>query len=202
MDQPKFGTQYRLSERLSDMPEEILVYQCSPTMAGIKTGNLFTAPNEDKERFTREIREINRVLVPKGLRLVPLKYTAKYVLLYMYRIEDLKNDLNNSVARSILAEMDYPLISSDLCVAELAKRLKFNDSFPHEIGLFLGYPPEDVAGFIVNKGKGEKMTGVWKVYCNEEAAKNKFDSFKKCRGAYLKAYHCDRSIDRLIVSCS
>ena len=25
------------------------------------------------------------------------------------------------------------------------------DEFPHDIGLFLGYPPEDVLGFITNK---------------------------------------------------
>ncbi len=184
------------------MPEEIIVDQCSPTMAGIKTGNLFTAPAEDRESFTKELRDINRMLVPKGLRLLPLKYTDKYILLYMYRIEDLKKDLNSDEARSILRAKDYPLSNVDLCIAELSKRLRRCEDFPHEIGLFLGYPPEDVKAFIKNKGKGEKLTGTWKVYCNEEAAKCTFDRFKRCKGAYLEAYRHNKSIDRLIVSCS
>ncbi len=184
------------------MPEEIIVDQCSPTMAGIKTGNLFTAPAEDKESFTRGLREINKMLVPKGLRLLPLKFTEKYILLYMYRIEDLKKDLNTDEARNILKDKNYPLANVDLCVVELSKRLRRNEDFPHEIGLFLGYPPEDVEGFIRNNGKGEKLTGTWKVYGNEESAKTMFDRFKQCKGAYLKAYRLNRSIDRLIVSCS
>jgi hypothetical protein len=184
------------------MPEEIIVDQCSPTMAGIKTGNLFTTPAEDKETFTRELREINKLLVPKGLRLLPLKYTPKYILLYMYRIEDLKKDLNTAEARNILRDRAYPLVSADLCVVELAKRLRRSEDFPHEIGLFLGYPPEDVEAFIKNKGKGEKLTGTWKVYCDVENARCTFDRFKRCKGAYMEAYRHNRSIDRLIVSCS
>ncbi len=184
------------------MPEEIIVDQCSPTMAGLKTGNLFTAPAEDRESFTRELREINKLLVPKGLRLLPLKYTEKYILLYMYRIGDLEKDLNTEEARSILSARAYPLSNADLCVVELSKRLRKSSDFPHEIGLFLGYPPEDVKAFIKNKGKGEKFTGTWKVYCNEESARCTFDRYKRCKGAYLEAYRQNRSIDRLIVSCS
>ena len=36
--------------------------------------------------------------------------------------------------------------------------------FPHEIGIFLGYPLADVAGFIRNKGRNCKCIGTWKVY--------------------------------------
>lgn len=43
--------------------------------------------------------------------------------------------------------------------------------FPHEVGLFLGYPPEDVEGFIENKARSCKITGYWKVYSDEEKAK-------------------------------
>ncbi len=42
--------------------------------------------------------------------------------------------------------------------------------FPHEIGLFLGYPPEDVCGYIRNKGKCQKCTGHWQVYGDENFA--------------------------------
>ena len=38
--------------------------------------------------------------------------------------------------------------------------------FPHEIGVFLGYPPEDVKAFIKQNGKGAVLCGYWKVYSN------------------------------------
>lgn len=35
-----------------------------------------------------------------------------------------------------------------MCIDHLKKRLFTHDGFPHEIGAFLGYPLEDVRGFI------------------------------------------------------
>ena len=36
--------------------------------------------------------------------------------------------------------------------------------FPHEMGLLLGYPVEDVTGFMVHGGKNSLYSGYWKVY--------------------------------------
>ena len=49
------------------MSEENLVRQCAPTLAGIKTGTIFPAPFTSLAELTAEIRELNRILVPKGL---------------------------------------------------------------------------------------------------------------------------------------
>ena len=48
-------------------------------------------------------------------------------------------------------------------MVELVRRLNGEEAFPHEIGLFLGYPPEDVDAFIKNGAAGEKCIGMWKV---------------------------------------
>lgn len=53
--------------------------------------------------------------------------------------------------------------------------------FPHEIGLFLDYPAEDVKGFIANNGENYKMCGCWKVYGSEEHAHRIFANYEKCR---------------------
>ena len=52
--------------------------------------------------------------------------------------------------------------------------------FPHEIGLFLGYPPEDVAGFIRHQGSHYKLCGKWKVYGDVERAKALFCEYDRC----------------------
>lgn len=56
------------------MSEELLVKQCAPTLAGIKTGSLFPCPCDDRESLLADIRRLNRLLVPKGLCLLPIRY--------------------------------------------------------------------------------------------------------------------------------
>lgn len=38
----------------------------------------------------------------------------------------------------------------------------------NEVGLFLGYPPEDVRCFMNDSRRGVKCTGCWKAYGDEE----------------------------------
>ena len=73
--------------------------------------------------------------------------------------------------------------------------------FPHEIGLFLGYAPEDVDGFIRLGAGRAKCVGTWKVYGDLEAAKKKFALFQKCTKLYKDAYRRHNCFDRLVVRC-
>ena len=67
----------------------------------------------------------------------------------------------------------------------LIRRLKESETFPHEIGLFLGYPAVDVRGFIRH---GEcKCTGLWKVYESDvPQAQRTFARCRHCTKAYLQ----------------
>ena len=57
--------------------------------------------------------------------------------------------------------------------------------FPHEIGLFLGYPLEDVTGFIAAGGAEYRCSGCWKVYGDVEQAQHLFRRYAACRKRYL-----------------
>ena len=175
--------------------EETVIKNCSPTMAGLKTGSLFACPAEDR-------RELNGVMVPRGVRLLPVRCRGGCALIYMYRPERLRNDLKDRTARDILRQKRYPAEDPDRCVNELIRRLNVGEEFPHEVGLFLGYPAEDVYGFIHQGARCAKCGGVWKVYGDEEGAKKKFALYRKCTRLYLEAYRRHNSIDRLIVSGS
>lgn len=79
-------------------------------------------------------------------------------------------------------------------------RLKDCNYFPHEIGIFLGYPFEDVEGFIKNKGRNCKCCGLWKVYFHEDEKKKQFDKLKKCSKIYLQEFAKGKSIKYMTVS--
>ena len=68
-----------------------------------------------------------------------------------------------------------------MLLEQLSDRLCLEQEFPHEIGIFLGYPLEDVDGFITHQGENCKLCGCWKVYGNVEQARRTFASYEKCR---------------------
>lgn len=182
------------------MSEELLVRQCAPTLAGVKTGSLFSCPYNSKELMTDDVRRLNRTLVPKGLRLLPLRYSEKRVLLYLYRPAELWRDLTDAGAAEILNAAGYCCTDCDRCVVRLIQRLRTNDDFPHEIGLFLSYPPEDVKGFIDNNAANFKYSGLWKVYGDEERAMALFKKFRKCTDIYCRLWQAGVGLDKLAVA--
>ena len=182
------------------MQEDHLVRHCAPTLAGIKTGSIFACPFEDKAQLMHSVRQFNRRLVPKGLRILPLRFSEKRVLMYLYRPSKLSADLQDPTAATLLRCRGYCIENCDRCVTQLVQKLRTGEDFPHEIGLFLGYPPEDVYGFIENKACGCKCVGCWKVYGDEEAAKKKFAQYKKCTQVYCDQWAKGKAIDRLTVA--
>ena len=182
------------------MSDYLLINHCSPTLAGVKTGNLFTCTYTNKEELFCRIRQLNKILVPKGLRLLPLRFHKDKVLVYLYRPDLLKCDLDNHMAAKLLKQCGYDLENSDYCVVKLINKLQNEKDFPHEIGLFLGYPPEDVNGFINSSRSGCKHTGAWKVYGDVEKAKLTFALYDKCTELYNIRWSMGHSLEQLAVS--
>lgn len=185
------------------MSEESVIRHCSPTLAGLKTGNLFTCSYTSIEEIKNDIRSLNKKLMTKGLRVLPLHYSDNRVLIYIYRPERLKRDLNNRTVCQLLQSMGYTCEHPNQCITKLMKKLNENPDFPHEIGCFLGYPPEDVLGFIQNKKNKSckcKYTGCWKVYGNAEKAKETFALYKQCTNFYYTEWSKGKPIERLAVA--
>lgn len=182
------------------MSDETLVKFGSPTLAGLKTGNIFTCEYTDLHELSRQMRDINRKLVPKGLRLIPLRRSKKRVLLYLYRPDRLEEDLAEEEARDLLSEEGYSGKNAESYLLELIRRLRGRKVFPHEIGLFLSYPPEDVRGFIRCGGAGSKLTGYWQVYGDADAARKTFERFDQCTRIYCRRWSEGVPITRLAVA--
>jgi hypothetical protein len=52
--------------------------------------------------------------------------------------------------------------------------------FPHEVGIFLGYPLWDIRAFMQNPRREAKLTGYWKVYYKVEKAREQFQKYDRC----------------------
>lgn len=181
------------------MSEEFIIRHCSPTLAGLKTGNLFNCPYADKNELLTFLRSLNRRLVPKGIRVIPMKEFDNKVLLYIYRPDYLEQDFARQEVAKMLEECGYPAKKPGKCVVQLISKICSSDQFPHEIGLFLSYPIEDVCGFMKSPEEGCKCTGYWKVYGDEQKAKKQFAKYRKCTNAYCARAARGVNIEQLAV---
>ncbi len=180
------------------MSEDMTIARmCAPTLAGLKTGSLFSFPYKDRESMLRAVREWNRKLSPKGVVLIALRFREGNALIYAFRLKHLRRDLMTENVAGMLREFGYLPEKREGCIATLIQRISGSDDFPHEIGLFLGYPPEDVEGFIRNRADGYKAVGYWKVYGDPVEAKRKFAAFRRCTDWYVRELNKGGRLERL-----
>lgn len=182
------------------MLDKYLIEHCSPTLASLKTANLFSMNIGAETDFQAQIDRLNDRLKSKGIVLMVLKKEGNRALVYVCRKSYLQEDLNKPGVASFMKKYGYESTDADKAIETLAKRLKNIDDFPHEIGLFLGYPLGDVIGFIANAGKNSKCSGCWKVYCNECQAIKKFAQFEKCRRVYKEMWQKGKCVSQLAVA--
>lgn len=152
-----------------------LINYCAPVLLGRKPAALFTlASMECLSCLKKETKDILTIKV--------LRKRKNSVLVMVYKPQLLETlILTDEKVRNAFSKLGYPLSYSAVSyLSFLEYRFFESKDFPHEIGLFLGYPPEDVLGFINNGGMEYKYCGTWKVYGDEKQSKMRFDEYKYC----------------------
>ncbi|MBC8536302.1 DUF3793 family protein [Feifania hominis] len=162
--------------------EQLLVQHCAPTLLGAKAASLISLSRSVFECPCTLARQLHERFAPSGLCFTVLGGCARRVLLYVYRPALLQKALSCRRAQRILGACGYPLRGElEALLTHLRRRIGADGGFPHEIGLFLDYPPGDVEAFIQTGGAGCKLCGYWKVYTDVEAARRRFARFDDCR---------------------
>ncbi|MBE6972979.1 MAG: DUF3793 family protein [Ruminococcaceae bacterium] len=180
------------------MLESLLARHGAPTLAGLKTGVLFSTVFSGRMEMLACFSYWNRRLLPKGLHMLPLGERRGRTLIYLYRRSALSRDLQHPHANALLTERGYPCPDPERCILHLRQRLAADDIFPHEIGLFLGYPPEDVRGFLRDPSAC-KYSGCWKVYGNTDAARLLFAQFSACTRLYCRQFALGTPLEYLAI---
>ena len=173
---------------------DLLVVHSAPTLAGIKCASLISLANLDaKEQLP------GKELQAKGLSFMSITARNGTRLLLVYREKELLKTIRNEKAERILRNFGYDGSSISSLLSRLQQRFQI-ENCPHEVGLFLGYPAEDVEGFIVNNGRNHIISGLWKVYSSAENAAKTFACYRKCQEIYIDRYRNGTPISRLCVA--
>ncbi len=152
----------------------VLIDHCAPVLLKRKPAALFTLRSEECLFCLEEA-------TGNTLEIEILRKNENSILLMVYDFALLEDLLTAKKIQAELSKAGYPdsfTVGSSLSF--LKSRFSESTSFPHEIGIFLGYPLEDVQNFILHKGENYKCCGLWKVYGNEEYSRKCFMEYKYC----------------------
>lgn len=155
--------------------ETQLAMQCAPVIMGLKISNLLIISNENVDK-------VKKILDGSKLsRQILLEREEKSVFL-VYRLDCLKKYLSQEKIKKLLRQLGYQRMELEELFSVFIKRYnrycRYGGNFPHEMGVLLGYPVEDIIGFIENDGKNFLYTGYWKVYKNKKEKINLFHEFE------------------------
>ncbi|XVG96358.1 DUF3793 family protein [Eubacteriales bacterium KG127] len=187
------------------MSEYQIVKHCAPTLAGLKAGNLIRVSYTSLTQLNNQVKHLNSKINPKGIYITKLFASDKDAWLYTFRPGNLNTIMKDQIALNFLSSFGYDTSSIGTLLNSLRLRLsKYDekDNFPHEIGIFLGYPVNDVISFYNNKGKNYLLSGPWKVYHDVCSAKCIFEKHRKCTEIYCERYQAGIKLEKLAVRSS
>ena len=178
------------------MLEQAVVAHGAPTLARLKPGSLFNLACDSDGTLREEMARLSPALRDGGVELTVLRRRERWHLMYLYRPAELAQALGHPEVRDFMARYGYGK-EPEAALERLCERRRADGRFPHEIGVFLGYPLRDVQGFILNEGRDCLLSGLWKVYADPERAQALFAQYRRCTEAYVRLFAQGWPLSRL-----
>ncbi len=172
---------------------ETVANQCAPVLMDVKPSNLLILTKEEEAYF-------QCLEGMEGISCLRLHTDRGKTTWLVYRMDRLEAVLVWPQVREFLKSCGYEITgnSAEELLWHMAERYagykEKQAGFPHELGIFLGYPLWDVKGFIRNQGKDYLCAGYWKVYQNEHKAKETFQLYRTVREAMLRMLSAGSSL--------
>lgn len=163
--------------------EKFMLYNLSLVTSGIKPSATVNLTKENRNLYKLWLVYGENFLNNEDLDCVLLRENEKSIVVLIYNSEVLRKYLNKKENSVFLKKLGYNTnYSLEEALNKLQERYKLYNC-PHELGVFLGYPVDDVIDFMECSNKKCVMCGYWKVYNNEERAIETFklyDQIRKC----------------------
>ena len=155
-----------------------IILHCAPVLKDIKMSSMFTVP----AAYLKFVRSAFR---GTGIRVK---------CLWQQCLEDPQ-------VAVFLQQYGYESTQAEACLNHLGARVSLSargmEHYPHEMGIFLGYPLEDVRGFIRHEGKESRYTGYWKVYGDVTQAKQIFQAYDDAKECAVMEYMAGKHMSEI-----
>jgi len=164
-----------------------LMLECSEVLAGVKPANLVSLVNRTRPcgRNLYHLWQDHQQQIAHrigSLEFIVLQAKPRAFLLLFFNRKQLEQQLSHAGIRTLLHKAGYkPQACLDKLFDLLTQRIMEHDCFPHEIGLFIGYPPKDVAAFMGLVKLPFTCQALWKIYGNPAHSLRLAENYRCCR---------------------
>lgn len=156
-----------------------LTYKIGATLLGIKPAELLSlslagSGSSEWENYIKCLRCSTEI----GFRETRKK---ERTLFFVFHSKCLNDTLSEKITLKFLQELGYPPeYSLEKYLDHLLEKLPGCD-FPHEVGIFLGYPLKDVMGFLGYLSLEKVKTKGWNYYGHSRMSELRYDLFALAR---------------------
>ncbi len=175
-----------------------IAQQCAPLLTGVKISNILKTHRRNMER-------VYTIFSHTTVKAKCIYSNSEEIMMFLYKPEELEQVLKDLANAEIMVSLGYKYMDLEEVLESFTNRfhiyMEDRKTFPHEMGLLLGYPAADVMGFIENKGKDYLYSGYWKVYSNLEEALNTFHQYQQAKEVITGLIACGMSIQGVLQAC-
>lgn len=157
--------------------EKFLLFNTSLVISEVKPSATITLKKGIDSNYEKWIKYGEKFLESINIKYIELRECANALIILVYDEKQLSNYIFKEENRTFLKKLGYSYGNDiDAYVEKLKKRYdEFN--CPHELGIFLGYPLNDVKDFMECSSKKCLACGYWRVYNDYNAAKEVFNIY-------------------------
>ena len=160
-------------------------YLVAPVIYNTKPGSIISFKAGRKNLFNGWKQYKETVCKQLNLSFREVHKTNHSVCVFIYKENALTGFLRESFNQEFLEGYGYlKEMSLEQKINHLASH--YSNGCPDEIGVFLGFPIEDVKSYIEHHGEGYKQCRYWKVYHNDLVAENTFKDYDDAKVTVAK----------------
>ena len=146
------------------------------TIVGVKPASLINVCSPQCLELCHSLNNLNPSI--QTVRVKSCEHSAQF---FIYHKKSLARVLTKPGVAGYLEALGYNQSDSIENVVSLLTSKLCSQEFPHEVGLFLGYPLKDVLGFMGVLPLPYKKTMGWKMYGDTGASEKLYLKFKLAR---------------------
>ena len=183
----------------------MLAIHCAPFLKGMKESAMLSLPRN-------QAVELGKLASQAGLNWYFLFHEDGKDMVFLYRREAFHQYLKRPDVKCFLEKRGYfekdgsEAFLACRILGELSRRMSRyfcgEDEFPHEVGVLLGYPTEDVEDYIRLEGREFLFVGYCKVYHNEQRARKLFAAFDEARETTVREVLEGKELYQLCGGCA
>lgn len=164
----------------------VISYSIAPTLSNYKPSSIITLRKDNGELNLLWEKYKYTFLNEYNINFFELKKSQDSVIILFYYPDRIKSVLYYESNMKFLSKFGYNK-KFDLIENLFILKDRFQNVCPHEVGIFLGYPLDDVKYFMDKNENKCLMCGYWKVYNHREIAEKIFMDYDIARYKIAKS---------------